>query len=416
MAFLRAAEVSMTVISDSDESDSYSEVEFDLTDSTALLQHKQTSSSPGSVSPDTKNNNSATTSAFKDARHPVKNGCLFSLQCSSPDESNTAPLLTDNDESRSLREQQKLELFRCLAVGVLCLFQGAAFPVQSTDALLLNVEGANLQQAVLISIYTTFLISCLGMPALAKLLSLKWIVCLGCTGSFIYAVVRLRPEPPLVVAGAIFAGLTQGALLSAAGTLVTHYGTQFAIFGGHSLSDTVALFNGLFYMWCLGAPLINGILRLAMLPPDDDAATRSSLHSGNGTTVIPESDSAQCGIYYCWDDQDQGQDPGNTTGVGEEDDLVQSRMMGVLLGTLMVCALGAWVVAVLALERKTRNVTASTFHIRKEEGCWQFVKSLQLLDVAQQWKEVNYGLLLLLLLYIGVQQVVGYHVVITVSL
>ncbi len=65
---------------------------------------------------------------------------------------------------------------------------------------------------------------------------------------------------------------------------------------------------------------------------------------------------------------------------------------------MVVCGFGGWLVAVLTLDRKTRNVTASSFHVRKEEGCWQFVKSLQLADVVLQWKDVPLGMLLVLML------------------
>lgn len=391
MAFVKAGEVDLTLISDSDsDSDSASEEEVNqLTDASRLLQHKQVASSP------------------QQKKRDVKNGCVISLH-SFPDDDSSAPLINHPQESDSLKEKQKSELFSCLAVAVVCLFQAVPFPIQSLGAILLNVQGEELRQAVTISIYTTFLISCLGTPALLRLISPKWVICLGCAGSFIYTVVRLAPDPYVVVGGALFAGLTQGSLLGAAGVLITHHGTQYAVCGGHSLPNILGLFHGIFYALFLGAPFINSFLRLAILPPEDGSGSGSDHALYGNETVVPATEPKLCGIHYCWTT-----DHSNVT-INHMDSAAKHKMQA-LLGTHIVCALGAWLLAVLALDRNSKRTGSDSEYTKKEkENCRNFVKDLHLAATVLQWKDINFGMLLVMMLYTGVQQVVGYQVVIKV--
>lgn len=401
MAFSKG-EVGLTLISDSDsDSDSESEeIEINkLTDASLLLQHKQVASSPRE----------------KGKRREVKNGCVISLH-SNPDDDSSAPLINHPEETDSLKQKQRAQLFSGLIIALICLFQAVPFPVQSLEALLLNVEGQELRHAVTISIYSTFLISCLLTPALLRLISPKWTICLGCAGSFVYTVVRLAPDPYVVVGGALFAGLTQGALMATAGVLIIFHGTQYAVFGGHSLPNVLGVFNGLFYACFLGAPLINSVLRLTILPLDYDASGSGSSHFTNDSAVTIPSESPRCGVHYCWTDHVYDDSiSGNTSGQSSYEDEADKHKMQALLGTHIVCALGAWLLAVVALERNNKWTPNESNYTKKEKKkCWNFIKDLHLAATVLQWEDINFGMLLVMMVYLGVQQVVGYQVVLRV--
>ena len=372
----------LTLISDSTESDS----DFEVVDDTSfLLEHKKSSCSPSLVK-----NGSANI------------GCIISLQSSADGDSRTiAPLISSPEESENLNVKKKTELCCCMAVTIICFLQAVAFPLQSLDALLLNVNGYELRNMVVITIYASFLISCLVTPAVIEVIGVKWTIFLGSTGPFIYAVVRMSPDPIVVVGGALYAGLTQGALLGAAGVLITHHAIQFSMFGGHNPADILGLFNGFFYTWFLFAPFINSMLRLLILPPE------VILDYNQDPNVSDVSEG--CGVEFCWKDSREE---------GDTNDSVNKHRMQALLGTHIVCTIGAWLITLLVLDKDTRWSASGYFTEkgRKDKSCSRFCSSLHLADTLVHMKDVQLALLITIMMYVGVQQVVGYQVVLRVRL
>ena len=153
-------------------------------------------------------------------------------------------------------------------MGVVLLLQGVAFPFQTPHSLLFNFTDLSGKRAVMTSFYMSFAVGCLFVaPSFHAIIGLKWTVVLGCSGPLVYACTCFFNIVYIAVPGAVYAGVTQGAMLAAAGALVSDHANKLSDYSGREKHAMFSFLHGIYTSIFLSAPLFNTLIFLVIIPP-----------------------------------------------------------------------------------------------------------------------------------------------------
>ena len=317
------------------------------------------------------------------------------------------------------REEVKTRKRRAIGslvfVGIIAMLYGVGFLLYYADVFLLNVDVALSQRICYLTVLILAILSTMSSHVIINVIGYKWSMFVGCLGVSFFTASRFFSWLPFFVTSSIVCGSTLGPLIAATVTCTMDAARDYAALTGIEVKVVVCYFHAFLNLCTLISPAISVMLRFAFLSSESLESFQNELGSLN------------CFRDFCW-----------TSEVGlaiYEEDGYNSRsssqwlMLQALLGCFFGCSLGAamlsWLEARYLSSDCQRSGSEVWISVADPEpaprmackcDCWTCGSYTVLMKETTTVLCHNTMLLLVLLcVYLGVEEYLMYSVFLQVS-
>lgn len=320
-------------------------------------------------------------------------------------------LPADLKESEAHKHKRRRVIRRFWAVCLIAFLLWTAMPLNCPSLLLLNIQDTQAKLIALGSFYGCLMVSALISPYVIQTIGERWIIASGCLATSVFMCLKFNPALYLIVPGYVIAGLGLGPCLGALWTHVVVLAGELSMFDQLGLWKVLGIFSGLFHTWVVGGPLLTQLLAMVSLgfPWSSSSHADSSTYSlsdefiyvnfTESSPVNPKEPA--CGMDYQWLNFI------HSPVFKVSDSASMRHRMQALLGSLLACAVAAFILAVLCIEKASSMASM-------EHGTRKCVQALGAALVLLKRSELL--LLMPTLVYMGLRQHIVYEFFIQVSL
>ena len=315
----------------------------------------------------------------------------------------------DVERNQMFKDKKKNSLLSMLLLGLIVFFQSVGFVLYFADILLLNVTDRKTQLVSYVVLLISCLMSTMMSHAMINVFGAKWCIFIGCFGASIFTIGRFFSSMAFLVPAAIFTGLSIGPMYVAVVNTMTYVSHEYSSLSGKDRTTITFYFSGFLHSCTLLSPAFAALLRYVFLPGE---AAKS---------FTDQLDDVVCFKEFCWR-------ANFSLAIFEHEQTNQRTKsdefrLQALLGTFLVCSLGAAVLAwfhtkddMVPSYNDTSQLSGSSAEhgrswLRCDCKCPRVdFDSSWLTEPFRRFYESNMMLLVPLFVYLGVQQYLVYSI------
>lgn len=233
-------------------------------------------------------------------------------------------------EKHELEKKRRTILYQLMVTSAIAMLHGLSVLPYFWYTIFLNVHELKTQTISMWCLLVAYILSYAISPFIIQRLSLKWTLSIGSIAGALFVAVRFLPKLYLVIPGSILVGLTIGPFYTAIHSHICHLSTQYEAYHGGTYKEAVFKFTAIFNGWTSCTPLWLSVLHIVIF---------NIVGGDNSDDIL--SPGQDCGYSYLWD---WSTSAAVANGLSPEFHSVQA-----LLGSCLVCALGALLLTIVAL-------------------------------------------------------------------